>query len=61
MTFFQVANASPVPVILYNVPSNTGIDFPLDAVVKLAEHENIIGYKDSGGNVSSSIFMQKVF
>jgi len=51
--YTEVANASPVPVILYNVPSNTGIDFPLDAVVKLAEHENIIGYKDSGGNITS--------
>lgn len=37
---------------MYNVPSNTGVEFPLDAIIKLAEHPNVIGYKDSSGNVS---------
>lgn len=49
--FVDVAEASPVPVILYNVPANTGLGLPLAAVVELADHPNIIGMKDSGGDV----------
>lgn len=50
----QVADLSPVPVVLYNVPANTGLDLPVDAVVTLSQHPNIIGIKDSGGDVSGS-------
>ncbi len=47
----QVAEASPVPVVLYSVPANTGIDLPVEAVVRLSDHPNIVGIKDSGGDV----------
>ena len=47
-----MADASPVPVILYSVPANTGIDLAVDVIVKLAKHQNIIGLKDSAGDVS---------
>ena len=47
----KVADACPVPVILYSVPANTGIDLPEEAIVNLSKHPNIIGLKDSGGNV----------
>lgn len=47
----QVADSSPVPVILYSVPANTGLELPLDAAVELAQHPNIVGLKDSGGDV----------
>lgn len=50
--YTKVANASPIPVILYSVPANTGIDLAVDVIVKLSEHENIIGLKDSGGDIS---------
>lgn len=50
--YTKVADTSPVPVILYNVPANTGLDIPIDAIVKLSEHPNIIGLKDSGGDVT---------
>ena len=50
--FLQVADSSPVPVVLYNVPANTGLELPLDAVVELSQHPNILGLKDSGGDVS---------
>lgn len=50
----QVADLSPIPVVLYNVPANTGLDLPVDAVVTLSQHPNIIGIKDSGGDVSGS-------
>ncbi len=47
-----VADASPVPVLLYSVPANTGVDLPQESVAKLSEHENIIGIKDSGGDIA---------
>jgi len=45
----EVANASPVPCILYNMPGNTGIDIPISVCVELSHHPNIIGMKESGG------------
>lgn len=50
--FTQVADQSPVPVVLYSVPANTGLELPLDAVVTLAQHPNILGLKDSGGDIT---------
>jgi 4-hydroxy-2-oxoglutarate aldolase len=48
----QVADASPLPVMIYSVPPNTGLDMPAQAVIALAQHLNIIGIKDSGGDVT---------
>ncbi|XP_076436529.1 4-hydroxy-2-oxoglutarate aldolase, mitochondrial-like [Babylonia areolata] len=50
--YTKVADSSPVPVILYNVPVNTGLDLAPEVIVKLASHPNIIGLKESGGDVS---------
>lgn len=50
--FRTVADAAPVPVILYNMPRCTGLDLSVDLVSALAEHENIWGLKDSGGNLA---------
>ncbi|XP_028651527.1 4-hydroxy-2-oxoglutarate aldolase, mitochondrial [Erpetoichthys calabaricus] len=50
--YTQVANASPVPVILYSVPGNTGLDLQVEAAVTLAQHPNIVGLKDSGGDIT---------
>ncbi|XP_042314742.1 4-hydroxy-2-oxoglutarate aldolase, mitochondrial [Sceloporus undulatus] len=50
--YTQVADASPIPVILYSVPANTGLELPIDAVLTLAQHPNIVGIKDSGGNIT---------
>ncbi len=47
-----IADASPIPIILYNFPPSTGIDLDAATVIKLAEHPNIIGIKDSSGNVT---------
>jgi len=49
--YFAVADATPVPVILYNMPRNTGINLSAKIVAELAQHPNIIGIKDSGGNI----------
>ncbi|KAI6066370.1 4-hydroxy-2-oxoglutarate aldolase, mitochondrial [Aix galericulata] len=48
----QVAEASPIPVVLYSVPANTGLELPLEAVLTLAQHPNVIGIKDSGGDIT---------
>ena len=49
----QLADQTPIPVILYSVPGNTSIDMPPDVIVKLSSHPNIIGLKESGGDVST--------
>ena len=52
LTFFRtVADHSPLPVLLYNVPGFTGYDLPAELVAELAQHPNIIGIKESGGDV----------
>ncbi len=49
--YTEVADASPRPVILYNMPRNTGINISAKLAVELSKHPNIIGIKDSGGNI----------
>ncbi len=50
--FATVADRSPVPILLYNMPANTGIDIDPTVVVELSKHERIAGIKDSSGNVA---------
>ena len=47
----RVADASPIPVLLYSVPQFTGIALEPPEVVALSNHPNIIGIKESSGNV----------
>jgi 4-hydroxy-2-oxoglutarate aldolase len=47
----RVADASKLPVVLYSIPQLTGVALEADLVARLAEHPNIIGIKDSSGNV----------
>ncbi|XP_063431540.1 4-hydroxy-2-oxoglutarate aldolase, mitochondrial-like [Mytilus trossulus] len=49
--YTKVADTSPIPVILYSVPGNTAIDLAPEVIIKLSEHKNIIGLKDSGGDI----------
>jgi dihydrodipicolinate synthase/N-acetylneuraminate lyase len=52
LAFYRtVADRSPLPVVLYTVPPFTAYDLPLEVIVALAEHPNIIGIKESSGNV----------
>jgi 4-hydroxy-2-oxoglutarate aldolase len=46
-----VADASPIPILVYNVPAFTGIDFTLATLLALAEHPQIVGIKDSSSNI----------
>ncbi|MFN7988507.1 MAG: dihydrodipicolinate synthase family protein [Thermoanaerobaculia bacterium] len=49
--FEAVADASPIPVLVYNVPANTGVSMPPPAVARVALHPNARGVKDSAGDV----------
>jgi 4-hydroxy-2-oxoglutarate aldolase len=52
LTYYQaVADRSPLPVLLYSVPGCTAYDLPVDVVTELVMHPNIVGMKDSSGNV----------
>ena len=50
--YTAVADASPVPVLLYNFTALTGVTLLPDAVSRLASHPNIIGMKESGGDIA---------
>jgi dihydrodipicolinate synthase/N-acetylneuraminate lyase len=49
--FRSVADRSPLPVLLYNIPRCVPYDIPIDVAAELAQHPNIIGIKDSSGSM----------
>jgi len=52
LAFYRtVADRSPLPVIIYNFPQATGYDIPAEMVIELAGHPNLIGIKESSGDV----------
>ncbi|MBQ2786271.1 MAG: 4-hydroxy-tetrahydrodipicolinate synthase [Oscillospiraceae bacterium] len=53
--FTTVADASTVPMILYNVPGRTGCNLLPKTVAKLAEHPNIVAIKEATGNMSQMV------
>ncbi|GAB6876006.1 dihydrodipicolinate synthase family protein [Thermaerobacter litoralis] len=53
--FTAVADGSPVPVILYHIPQNTGVNLSPAVVAELAGHPNIVGIKDSTGQPAQTI------
>ena len=50
--FTTIADAVNIPMILYSVPSRTGVNITPDPVCKLAEHKNIVAIKEASGNIS---------
>lgn len=50
--FNAVADASPVPVVLYNFSALTGVTLPVEVVAALSTHDNIVGIKESGPDMS---------
>jgi 4-hydroxy-2-oxoglutarate aldolase len=54
--YTAVADASPIPVLLYNFPASTGVAFSAESVARLAEHKNIVGMKESG--TDAALFAQ---
>ena len=55
--FTAIANSVKIPVILYNVPSRTGMSFDIATLKELAKVENIVAVKEASGNIS---YMAKV-
>ena len=53
--FTTVADASTVPMIIYNVPGRTGCNLLPKTVAKLAEHPNIVGIKEATGNMAQMV------
>jgi 4-hydroxy-tetrahydrodipicolinate synthase len=49
--FKAIADACPVPVILYNVPGRTASNITAETTLRLAEHPNIMGIKEASGNL----------
>ena len=49
--YFAVAEETPVPLMVYNMPRNTGFNMSADIIISLSEHPNIMGLKDSSGNI----------
>ena len=50
--FTAIANSVKIPVILYNVPSRTGVNISIPALKELAKVENIVAIKEASGNIS---------
>lgn len=57
--FTAIADVSPVPVILYNVPSRTAVNLNTDSILALAEHQNIIGIKEASGDFNQIMLVLK--
>jgi len=54
-----VADQARIPVIIYNFPQATALDIPASAVVELSHHPNIIGIKESSGNMEKVMQMMR--
>ncbi len=50
--YTAVADRSPIPILLYSFPAATGVSFSPDSVARLAEHDNIVGMKESGSDAA---------
>lgn len=50
--FYAVADSVEIPIILYNVPTRTGVNIEPETYLKLSEHPNIQGIKEAGGNIA---------
>lgn len=51
--FITVADSSPIPVIVYNVPSRTGVDISAETLAVLSSHDNIVACKEASGDIQS--------
>ncbi|HSH69327.1 MAG TPA: dihydrodipicolinate synthase family protein, partial [Deferrisomatales bacterium] len=57
--YCAVADAAPIPILLYNVPKFTGLNLAPAVVTKLAAHPNIVGIKDSSGDIGQLIQIRR--
>jgi 4-hydroxy-tetrahydrodipicolinate synthase len=57
--FTAMADATDLPLMMYDIPSRTGIEIESDTIVKLFEHENIAALKDAKGNPAATSWVIK--
>ncbi|MBQ9448479.1 MAG: 4-hydroxy-tetrahydrodipicolinate synthase [Acholeplasmatales bacterium] len=57
--FEAIAEASACPIILYNVPSRTGMSIPISAYARLSKNPKIVGVKEASGNMSYTMKITK--
>lgn len=57
--FIAIADKSPKPIILYNVPGRTSVNLSASATLTLAQHPNIIGIKEASGDFNQAIEIMK--
>ena len=57
--YTEVANASPLPIILYNVPGRTGSNMTASTQLELARHPNIVATKEASGNMEQVMMILK--
>ncbi|MDH5366739.1 MAG: 4-hydroxy-tetrahydrodipicolinate synthase [Cyclobacteriaceae bacterium] len=57
--FTKIANESPVPIILYNVPERTSSNILASTTIELSKHTNIIGIKEASGSIEQAIEIHK--
>jgi 4-hydroxy-tetrahydrodipicolinate synthase len=50
--FLAIADASPLPIVVYNVPSRTVADISVETLARIAKHEKIVAVKDATGNLA---------
>lgn len=50
--FTEVADNSPIPIFMYNMPANTGVDLDTETIIAASGHPNIKGIKDTSGNMT---------
>lgn len=57
--FVNVADTSPLPILLYNVPGRTSSNLTAETTLRLAAHKNIIGIKEASGNIEQCMRIVK--
>ena len=57
--FKAIAEASPIPMVLYNVPGRTVADMTHDTVLRLAQVDNIVGIKEATGNIERAMWLAR--
>lgn len=58
--FTAVANATKLPIILYNVPGRTAVNIPPEVVVAMSKVDNVIGIKEASGNISQILEIKRL-
>ena len=57
--FTAMADATDLPLMMYDIPGRTGVEIESDTIVKLAEHKNIVALKDAKGNPAATSWVIK--